>query len=126
MLIDNQAYGNILTTFDTDEPAPTLRSDKQGAYRAFLIAGTANTNGKTVTIVNGDQPSFAVVSSVFNNMSRRAYIGGVIVKMNAPCLARWQSMPESYTLPESNTLASRIIGNGVPSLLGRRMLETLT
>jgi len=162
LLIDNQAYGNILTTFDTDEPAPTLRSDKQGAYRAFLadtqphcrdvleiayadrsalavranytagkykaflVAGTTNANGKTVTIVNGDQPSFAAVSSVFNNMSRRAYIGGVVVKMNTHCLTRWQSMPDSYLLPESNTLASRIIGNGVPSLLGRRILETLT
>lgn len=38
-------------------------------------------------------------------------------------LARLQSFPDNYQLPESNPLASRIVGNAVPPLLAKKLLE---
>ena len=162
LLIDNQAYGDTLTTFAMADPAPTLRSDKQGAYRAFLadtqphsrdvleiayadrpaltvradyatskyraFLVSGQNGGREITIRYSDEPTMTITNSSKGLPSAcvGGVVGGVVVKMNVPCLARWQSMPDAYLLPESNTLASRIIGNGVPSLLGRKILETLT
>jgi site-specific DNA-cytosine methylase len=47
------------------------------------------------------------------------------VKMTPRALARFQSVPDSYQLPESRALASRVIGNGVPWLLAQRVTESL-
>jgi DNA (cytosine-5)-methyltransferase 1 len=50
---------------------------------------------------------------------------GRVVKMTPRALARFQSVPDSYHLPESRALASRVIGNGVPWLLAQRVTESL-
>ena len=52
-----------------------------------------------------------------------AAIGGRVIKMTPRALARFQSFPDWYELPESNTLAARIIGNAVPPLFMQRVGE---
>jgi len=43
--------------------------------------------------------------------------------MSPRCLARFQSVPDDYVLPENDTLAVRVIGNMVPPLMMQRLLE---
>lgn len=38
-------------------------------------------------------------------------------------LARLQTVPDSYILPENKTLACRIVGNGVPSIFGKTVIQ---
>jgi site-specific DNA-cytosine methylase len=49
---------------------------------------------------------------------------GRVVQMTPRALARFQSAPDTYQLPQSNKLACRVIGNGVPSLLAQRVAES--
>jgi DNA (cytosine-5)-methyltransferase 1 len=43
--------------------------------------------------------------------------------MTPRALARFQSFPDWYELPERASLACRIIGNAVPPLLMQRVME---
>ena len=61
---------------------------------------------------------------------RRAWLfNGRVVAMTPRCLARFQSFPDSYILPDpnwltgANDLACRVIGNAVPPLLYQRVIE---
>jgi DNA (cytosine-5)-methyltransferase 1 len=48
---------------------------------------------------------------------------GGVVGLTPRALARLQSIPDSYHLPDHRILACRIIGDGVPPLLARRIVE---
>ena len=48
-----------------------------------------------------------------------------MVRMTPRALARFQSFPDTYTLPENTALACRIIGGAVPPLLIQRLAEGL-
>jgi site-specific DNA-cytosine methylase len=48
---------------------------------------------------------------------------GSVVAMTPRALARFQSFPDSYQLPEARTLASRVIGNAVPPLMATTLLK---
>ncbi|MHC4088716.1 MAG: DNA cytosine methyltransferase [Planctomycetota bacterium] len=41
------------------------------------------------------------------------------------CLARWQTFPDWYRLPDSKELASYIIGNAVPPMLYQKIIGGL-
>jgi site-specific DNA-cytosine methylase len=45
--------------------------------------------------------------------------------MTPRALARFQSVPDSYQLPDSNALACRVIGNGVPVLVAQAVTASL-
>ncbi len=50
----------------------------------------------------------------------RAWLSrGRVVSMTPRALARFQSLPDSYVLPEKKSLACKGIGNGVPCDLMR-------
>jgi DNA (cytosine-5)-methyltransferase 1 len=48
-----------------------------------------------------------------------------VVKITPRGLARFQSVPDWYILPKPDTLAAKIIGNGVPCLLYQRIAESM-
>jgi len=54
-----------------------------------------------------------------------AYTNGRVVKITVHALARFQSFPGTYRWPDSNALATRIIGNAVPPLFAQRLCEWL-
>ncbi len=55
----------------------------------------------------------------------RAWLSaGRVVKMTPRALARFQSVPDAYVLPDKASLACRIIGNGVAVEAYRRLLES--
>lgn len=112
-----------------EEPAQTLRAQRQGIARAFIIDdqnnGAERDNGKRgLTLRNEAEPVFTV-SATQTKRILRAAVPGRVVAMTVECLARFQSFPDSYALPENNALACRIIGNAVPPLVAQRIAEVL-
>lgn len=64
---------------------------------------------------HGRRPSHAPVA-----VTRR------VVQMTPRCLARFQTFPDWYELPESKSLACRIIGNAVPPLAMKKWVSHWT
>lgn len=71
------------------------------------------------------EPSFTITTSLVKSIKYTDHFkeGGVGSEMTTRALARFQTFPDTYTLPDSNTLAARIIGNAVPPLFMQRVGE---
>lgn len=106
-------------------PEPTITASdfdtKEKAGKAFLIDGQ---NSSTVVALENETP-FVTVSACQKGVARAWLSSGRVVRMTPRALARFQSVPDWYRLPENNKLAGRIIGNGVPSLMYQRIAESL-
>jgi DNA (cytosine-5)-methyltransferase 1 len=129
-------------------PMPTVTTQFGGRSRALLLDGQTNTNdcvpAFAVKVQTGARHAARAVlvrsdnskqewgkqfrdvddpiASVTSGQQPKAYVGR-IVKMTPRALARFQSFPDWYELPERNALACKIIGNAVPPLLMRRVME---
>ena len=109
-----------------DEPMFTVTGNtKMGDNRAVLVAGLLNSDGEKLTRRDGGEPSFTVTTS-HNQKDVRAAVGAHVVAMTPRCLARFQSVPDWYALPDKRTLAAKVIGNMVPPLLMQRIAEGFT
>jgi DNA (cytosine-5)-methyltransferase 1 len=111
-------------TKNDDEPSPTVTASAKGDWRAFIADG-ANCHGddRLITTREDGEPMFTVSAQSLTKNPLTAAIPGRVVKMSPRCLARFQSIPDSYVLPDNDALAVRIIGNAVPPLLTRQLLE---
>lgn len=90
--------------------------------QAFICDGQANSDGQSMT-TRTNEPLFTVTATTTVKRVVNALTNGRVVKMTPRALARFQSFPDWYELPESNTLAARIIGNAVPPLFMQRVGE---
>lgn len=134
---------------------PTLPESKfadwQLARLPEEISGTflslPENTSREATVRQLDQPSFTILSGMFRRPSSvpsafivsngaiksnvsagatRAWLNsGRVVKMSVRSLARFQSIPDWYVLPDKNSLACTIIGNSVPPLLMRSVVLPL-
>jgi DNA (cytosine-5)-methyltransferase 1 len=137
----NQQYGDGIR--HQGEPHTTVITDHKPSHqpKVFLVDGLAN-DGARVTSVSGDTPSFTVSDSAGKRACRASTPAGRVVRMTPRCLARFQSVPDWYVLPNEDiqrfrkmgndlmkgngiALACKIIGNGVPCLMMHRVLESL-
>lgn len=108
------------------EPALTVVGSNTGMSRAFLVDG-ANASHATgePTVRRLAEPAFTITAGG-NRVNHRALLErGRIVKMTPRALARFQTFPDSYRLPDKLDLACRVVGNAVPPLLARRIYEGL-
>lgn len=126
VLVDTGNTSRDASVIGADNCAMTVQSwhgrRPSQAPLALLVAGQLNSECTTLTARNGDDPSFTVTTS-HNQKDVRAWTGARVVAMTPRCLARFQSVPDSYTLPDKSTLAAKVIGNMVPPLLMRRIAE---
>lgn len=109
------------------EPAQTIGANEHGS-KAFIVdcpnAGNPSPDRERgLTIRNAHEPCFTLTSSMGQKRPTRAFDGGKVVAMTPRALARFQSFPDSYVLPDSKTLAAKGIGNAVASLMYQRILE---
>lgn len=112
------------TVCASNEPARTVVGSHPAlGMRAFLVDG-ANARQDIPTVRGQDEPSYTVTASG-DRAPARAAVGGRVVRLSPRCLARFQSFPDSYILPESKTLAARIIGNAVPPLQYEKIVRGL-
>lgn len=107
---------------DGDSPAHTITTQYASSARAFVVDGQTNKHKQTMTIRQAENPIFCL-SATQEKRVLRAYTDGRVVRMTPKALARFQSMPDWYVLPEKSGLACTIIGNGVPCLMMERLIE---
>lgn len=113
-----------LSVRDGQEPFLSVTTSHNNAdvKAAFMVDGTEQrTNGVQRC---GDEPAHTVKAEVYRGIPR-AFTGYRVVQLTPRCLARFQTFPDTYTLPESRRLACRGIGNAVPALLMQRVAESL-
>jgi site-specific DNA-cytosine methylase len=110
-----------------DEPGYTVVTDHKESHqpRAFIVDCQNNSGGVGLTVREADAPTFTVTASNQKRTARAWLAGGRVVAMTPRALARFQSVPDTYRLPEAKGLAARVIGNGVPPLLSQRIGEGL-
>jgi len=90
--------------------------------RAFIVDG--QNAGRTTSLRQADHPALTVVSSD-KGLARAWLSQGKVVSMTPRCLARFQSFPDWYYLPENNKLACKGIGNACPPLEFEKIYKQL-
>ena len=98
--------------------------------RAFLVGGQfgkphdGSGEARPPQTRDKEEPIFTVTAQ--NKGDWRAWLScGRVVKMTVRALARFQSFPDSYIFPDSNSLACKIIGNAVPPLMYQKIVAGL-
>jgi len=103
------------------EPCHSVTSQSFGRTRAFLMDGVHGG-----TRLAHEPASTVVADGGSGTVARRAWLDhGRVVAMTPRALARFQSFPDSYVLPENKALAGRVIGNACAPLLFQRIGEAL-
>ena len=116
-LVDSAGYvdndGRLPVQRPSSEPANTIVANHaQRPMRAFII-GSLNAGQEW----RRDQPP----------PEKPGWLSqGRVVKMTPRCLARFQSFPDSYRLPDRNGLACRVIGNAVAPLMYEKIIRIMS
>lgn len=84
-------------------PNNTIRMANQPMFTVKAMSGNVRPNVNQVTLVIDGQPYEA----------------------SPKCLARWQTFPDWYQLPEDKKLAVKGIGNAVPPLMMQQIIEAV-
>jgi site-specific DNA-cytosine methylase len=117
-LADTLNTGRETAIRTDDEPSYTVTAAM--LPKAFLVDGKLSTSGykKVLQISDAGEPSRTVVSSPSAARDARAWLSaGRVVSLTTRALARFQTFPDSYTLPDKSSLACKGIGNAVPPRL---------
>ena len=110
--------------FWQDEAAGTVTSQAFGRTRAVLL--DMHNAARDATVRGANEPCSTQGSSMASRPSHQlAVLPSRVVSMTPRCLARFQSVPDSYILPDKRTLAAKVIGNMVPPLLMQRIAENM-
>lgn len=109
-----------------DDPIYTIKASIGGNTalpKAVLIEMT-NTS-RPPTLRNEDEPAHTIIAGAGRRPSHMPLVVAQyrIVKLDRYCLARLQSFPKWYRLPDSNKLACKGIGNAKPPLLQQALIE---
>lgn len=127
ILVEGDAAGDRPpTTLLPDSPAFTIKTPSGGrVHRAFIVEGSAagEDNKFNLPVRSGEQPVFTMRGR--QNNPRAWLEQGRVVSMTPQALARFQSFPDSYLLPEKAATAVRVIGNAVPPKLYEAILATV-
>lgn len=114
----------------SDQPANTVCAGVVRG-RAFLVGGQfakpddGSGEVRPAQVRGEAEPVFTVTAK--NKGDWRAWLSqGRVVKMTPRALARFQSFPDSYVLPDSNGLACKIIGNACPPLMYQKIVAALS
>lgn len=99
---------------------------KLGDINNSLIDGDGN-RSRLPTVLDSESTSMTIQAWHGRRPSciPQAQIQGRVVKMTPRALARFQSFPDWYKLPEKTSLAIKIIGNAVPPLMYQKIIDQL-
>jgi DNA (cytosine-5)-methyltransferase 1 len=86
--------------------------------KSFLVS-----KNSSLDIRYQDEPATTVLAE--KPLDARAWLSqGRVVAMTARAIARFQTFPDTYQLPDRKSLACKVIGNAVPPLFAQKLLET--
>jgi DNA (cytosine-5)-methyltransferase 1 len=130
-LVDSAGYvdadGRLPVQRQASQPANTIVSNHSiRPMRAFILGGQygqpQNVPDRTAQRRDEGEPIFTVTA--VNKGDWRAWLSaGRVVAMTSRALARFQSFPDSYQLPDHNGLAVRGIGNAIPPLMYQKIIK---
>lgn len=111
---------------DGQEPAGTVTGESNGRVRAWLVE-SKNSNQQYGDGLRADyEPATTVVTDHKDSHQPRARLSqGRVVKLTPRALARLQSVPDDYILPDKAALACKVIGNGVACLMIEKIYRQL-
>lgn len=110
------------------EPSMTIGDTERvgNIPRAFIVDGKPANYAGDLRIVDAKDPS-PTATATANQHPMRAWLSqGKVVALTVRALARLQSIPDTYRLPEKSALGCRVVGNAVPPLLMQRIIEAQT
>lgn len=120
-------YGDDLVKASGSQPIFTVTANSnQAGLRAWLVE-SKNMQEWGDSKRRDDEPAMTVNTDHKPSHSPKAWLSqGRVVRMTPRALARFQSLPDDYTLPDSSKLACTVIGNGVPPKLYQKIIRPLT
>lgn len=116
-----EAIADLLPTLPESQLAPWQLARLPSDICPPVLFDGDNSNSFTFSEANS--PVFTMRGGRVSK--HRAVLGPRVVSMTPRALARFQSFPDSYRLPEQRSLAARVIGNAVPPLLMQRIAEQM-
>jgi len=124
LLVSGAGRGDKLcVTRQIKEPAATVvASEAKRPTRALLIGDQSANAGKGVQVREASELALTVRAMENGGAAPRAISKTRVVAMTPRALARFQSFPDSYRLPEAHGLACRVIGNAVPPLMYQKIV----
>ena len=106
LLVGQGGYDGAVQTKDGTEPTGTVTANtNMGQWRGLLVDSKTSKTGTS------------------RRDNRAMYGHGRVVAMTPRAIARFQTFPDWYELPEEKRLATRGIGNAVPCLLAEKILK---
>ena len=125
-IVDGQANEDEkrLTIRYGDEPAYTATATFTKRPGRAFITDRLNGGNKTPNRFD-DEPAATVVCHSPRHQPPNGFVGGRVVQMTTRCLARFQSFPDWYKLPDNNKVGSRVVGNAVPPLFAQKFYRHL-
>ena len=128
-IVDDQNNGNPdrngergLTIRGSVSPMFTVSATQtRCSIRTYLLPSSGHTKDGGGASREDAAPSPTIRST--QGQMRSWLTDGRVVAMTPRCLARFQSFPDWYELPDKNALACRGIGNAVPPLLYEKLIR---
>jgi DNA (cytosine-5)-methyltransferase 1 len=119
-----EAIEDLIDTLPDSEFAPWQleRLPDNWQSRTFLLGLNANATSGAQIYFDEESPS-PTIHVRGGQQNQRGFVGGRVVQMTPRALARFQTFPDWYELPEKKALACRVIGNAVPCLLYQKIVE---
>lgn len=108
------------------EPIMTVPADPGTNLAGRALLFDVGNTSRGATVLDSDRPSMTITTWFGRRPSHMPVPwieAGRVVSMTSRAVARFQSFPDSYNLPEQNALACKGIGNAVPPLLAQRLIE---
>lgn len=125
-LVANGGFCDEVVMRGRQEPSFTVTANSnQTGVRALLIGDQSANAGAGVQERDADEPAMTVRAMESGGSPPRAIVKARVVAMTPRALARFQSFPDSYRLPDARGLACRVVGNAVPPLLYQRLIVPL-
>ena len=131
-IINSQNMNSSLTVRGENEPMFTIVSNmlaKNSPPKAFIVGGQYQTANNAIRRIPqnrlSDEPIWTITASEHGD-TRVWLETGRVVALNTRALARLQSFPDWYRLPDNRILACKGIGNAVPPMWYQKLAEGLT
>lgn len=111
-----------------EQPAHTVTTvttvtEAGGAMPKAWLINSENAGQEWGGARYGNEPAMTISTK---SSPRSLLSSGKVVSMTPRCLARFQSFPDWYELPDNARLAAKGIGNACPPLMMQRIYEQLT
>lgn len=101
---------------DENEPSQTVRASRTEVSRIMLLDHSPS-GKRDLTVRDKEEPAMTLMSGKGSRISRLLSLDDfTVLKVTQRGIARFQSFPDWYELPDKKTLSNTIIGNSVPPL----------